>query len=226
MNIKYKKYKKQISINKNKILGAKSKVQRKNNINSIKIRKSSIVTDNNLYNTVFEKIDSLIIEEIHDVITNKYSLDDIEITLKKSSNPLQQVKNYIGSNPLTHIPRKQTYEIYTWIKDDLKNDSKNILILTGEKGVGKSVIMKDLYDILTNECNFVLGIKADKYYYSNITELEKNIFLNSLTFEILLNSFKNKNEKLGRIKHKNPNISNTGKIGTTNMFVIKKDKDT
>lgn len=37
---------------------------------------------------------------------------------------------------------------------------------------------------------------------------------------------KNKNEKLGRIKHKNPNISNTGKIGTTNMFVIKKDKDT
>lgn len=56
--------------------------------------------------------------------------------------------------------------------------------------------MKDLYDILTNEGNFVLGIKADKYYYSNITELEKNIFLNSLTFEILLNSFKNKNEKL------------------------------
>lgn len=156
----------------------------------------NLLKDNNLYNTVFEKIDSLRIEEIHDVITNKYSLDDIEITLKKSSNPLQQVKNYIGSNPLTHIPRKQTYEIYTWIKDDLKNDSKNILILTGEKGVGKSVIMKDLYDILTNEGNFVLGIKADKYYYSNITELEKNIFLNSLTFEILLNSFKNKNEKL------------------------------
>lgn len=151
-----------------------------------------LLKENNLYDVVFEKIDSIRLEEIHNVITHNYSLDDINNTLRKSSNPLQQVKNYIGTNPLTHLTRKQTAEIYTWIKDDLRNDSKNILILTGEKGVGKSVIMKDLYDLLTNEGNFVLGIKADKHYYSNITELEKNIFLNSLTFEILLNSFKNK----------------------------------
>lgn len=88
MNIKYKKYKKQISINKNKILGTKSKVQRKNNINSIKIRKSSIVTDNNLYNTK-------VVDKVNKIVETKVSNRGVEYEkiADLPDNKIYQTKN-------------------------------------------------------------------------------------------------------------------------------------
>ena len=88
MNIKYKKYKKQISINKNKILGVKSKVQRKNNINSIKIRKSSIVTDNNLYNTK-------VVDKVNKIVETKVSNRGVEYEkiADLPDNKIYQTKN-------------------------------------------------------------------------------------------------------------------------------------
>lgn len=94
MNIKYKKYKKQISINKNKILGTKSKVQRKNNINSIKIRKSSIVTDNNLYSIkVVDKVNKIVDTKVSNAENIKDRGAEYEKFADLSDNEIYQMEN-------------------------------------------------------------------------------------------------------------------------------------
>src|SRR5690606_26078079 len=72
--------------------------------------------------------------------------------------------------------RKETNIIHNWINSDITEDKKNVFILQGEKGYGKSVVMKNLLTKLKKENIAVLGIKADKYYGINRVELEKNIF--------------------------------------------------
>ena len=148
----------------------------------------TLLKKNNLYNIAFDKIDSLKIEELHNnfIVDKHISPEKISNTLSKSSSALQQVKNFIGNSPKAHIKRKETNDIYKWINEDLKSGTKNILVVTGEKGIGKSVILKDLYDTLKKEKVAVLGIKADKYFHSNISELEKNLFLDKITFELLI----------------------------------------
>lgn len=143
-----------------------------------------------LYDTAFDQTDSLRIKEIYDIVSKDLIIpkDKVETTLKKSSHALQRIKNYFGKSITTHIPREETSEIYHWIQNELKNDAKNVLLLSGEKGIGKSVVLKDLYDILIKDDYQVLGIKADKYYFANIKDLENNLFLSNLTFDSLIQS--------------------------------------
>lgn len=62
----------------------------------------------------------------------------------------------------THIDRLETTEIYNWILNNLKDKESNIALLVGNAGYGKSVVLKDLFDLLKIKNISTLGIKVDK----------------------------------------------------------------
>ena len=129
------------------------------------------------YNTAFEREDSIKIDELHKSLVPQTSIDDVKNRIQKASSYLSEIKNYFGERSNTHIKRKETQQIIDWVETDLEDCQKNIFVLEGEKGMGKSVILKDVYERLVDEKYVVLGIKADKYYASSLEELENNLFL-------------------------------------------------
>ncbi len=153
-----------------------------------------LLNEHNLYNSAFEKEDSIKIGEIHEKLTNDITLNQLEKSIKKASTFLLKVKNYFEKDPTSHIERTETKNIIHWVKNDLQQhtknsekNQKNILILEGEKGLGKSVILKDVYENLVNENYLILGIKADKYYAKTPKELENKLFLNEkITFSKII----------------------------------------
>lgn len=137
-----------------------------------------LLNENDLYNTAFENEDSIKIDEIHKSLISNISLEDFLKSINKASLFLSKVKNHFEKLPSTHIERIETKNILYWVKNELESKQKNILILEGDKGLGKSVILKDVYENLKNDNRIVLGIKADKYYASSPKELENKLFLN------------------------------------------------
>lgn len=158
----------------------------------------------NLFNQVFKIEDSLKIadidkkvDDIHKTITNNISFDETQIEINKANFYLENVPNLFGENTETHIERSETDAIYDWINNDLTNDQKNIFILEGEKGYGKTVVLKDLLLKLKQNNTNVLGIKADKYYASDRIELEKKIFQKeNISIEKIVQLYKNENKTL------------------------------
>ncbi|GAQ15683.1 hypothetical protein MODO_3383 [Myroides odoratimimus] len=151
-----------------------------------------LLREHRLYNTVFELDQKNKIDKIHQLVAGKATLMhnnfDLKSELKNTSYALLQVKNHIEDNIKTHITRSETTEIINWIETDLANNQNNVLILTGDKGTGKSGILKDVYHQLSIKENYILGIKADKYYCTSLNELEIKLFDNNFTFDNLLTS--------------------------------------
>ena len=63
--------------------------------------------------------------------------------------------------PKSHIQRVETSQVLSWIKSPFSQDDKNFCLLTGNAGVGKSVVIKDLIQVLKEEDIKTLSIKAD-----------------------------------------------------------------
>lgn len=158
----------------------------------------------NLYNDVFKIEDSLRlidienkVDKISENLINSISYEEAQFELKKANLYLENVSHFFGENIETHIDREETLKIYDWINNDLKNSQKNILILEGEKGFGKTIVLKDLLIKLNVDKTDVLGIKADKYFAVNRIELEKKIFQkNNLSIDDIVKIYKSKEKKL------------------------------
>lgn len=157
-----------------------------------------------LFNQVFKLEDSSKladidkkIDDIHKTVTNDISFDETQIEIHKANFYLENVPNLFGENTETHILRNETDVIHNWISKDLTNNQKNIFILEGEKGYGKTVVLKDLLLKLKSESISVLGIKADKYYASDRVELEKKIFQKeNISIEKIVQLYKKENQIL------------------------------
>jgi len=122
-------------------------------------------------------------EDIYRNLITTLDFNKLERSFAKASSFLSGVKNYFEKDPDSHIDRKETKQIVKWVTTDLKDGQKNLLVLEGDKGIGKSVILKDVYEELINDNHIVLGIKADKYYAKKPNELENKIFLDdNITF--------------------------------------------
>ncbi|AZA52765.1 NACHT domain-containing protein [Chryseobacterium sp. G0201] len=157
-----------------------------------------LLKEHHLYNNSFELEDSIRLEEIHNKIVKGDFVPEIDVKeiLKKASYPLLQVRNYIENKTITHITRTETKSIYDWIINELPVKQKNVLILKGEKGLGKSAILKDLYEKLEKEGFDVIGIKADKFYSNSISDLESKLFDNLLTFDKIIKKVEEKGSKI------------------------------
>ncbi|WP_053002177.1 NACHT domain-containing protein [Kordia jejudonensis] len=156
-----------------------------------------LLKEHDLYNSAFEKENSLKIDKIYKSVLPDISLEKLKKSIHKASSFLIRVKNYFEKKRTTHIDRKETSTIINWVKTDLQPKKKNLLVLEGDKGLGKSVILKDVYQKLTKEGYLVLGIKADNYYASTPRDLENKLFLNNdISFSSIIDTINTNNEKL------------------------------
>lgn len=84
-----------------------------------------------------------------------------------------------------HIERKETTDLYGWINKDLKDDESRIALLVGSAGYGKSVVLKDLLDLLNKNNIPTLGIKVDKILNINsLKDIETELNLQEDIFSI------------------------------------------
>lgn len=157
-----------------------------------------LLKQNNLYNSSFDLDDSIRIEKLYNKIIKEATVPAINIldVLKKASYPLLQVRNYIENKTKAHIIRNETKAISDWVISKLPIDKKNVLILKGEKGLGKSAILKNVYEKLEKENYWVVGIKADKFYSKSIHDLEGKLFENQLKFDQIITEVEKSNNKL------------------------------
>ncbi|TDS13115.1 ATP-binding protein [Sphingobacterium paludis] len=128
------------------------------------------------------KLDNLIQKLGYDL-----SKEEVSKKLKSGSVSLNSEKKIFDDIKDSHLPRKETDDLYNWIISEKESETKeiqNVCLLVGQAGYGKTVILKDLYD----KCNLngipVLGLKADKLYTYTLDGLQK-----SLGFPIPVNEF-------------------------------------
>ncbi len=104
-------------------------------------------------------------KEAYTAISNaKVFLPDTEIQLllNRASSDLLVINNNFEAVQNSHIERMETADLYEWIYTPLTEESSNIAVLAGNAGTGKTVICKDLLDLLVKDNIPVLGLKADR----------------------------------------------------------------
>ncbi|KFF16522.1 AAA family ATPase [Flavobacterium hydatis] len=119
-----------------------------------------------------KNLEKTLLEQLNNVLTEPR----IKQELHKGSASLHIEKNHFDDISDSHILRKETEELFEWINavhdlDELDRPL-NVCLLAANAGMGKTVILKDLYDQLTHNNVPVLGLKADKLHSSNIQELQ------------------------------------------------------
>ncbi|PQJ78967.1 ATP-binding protein [Polaribacter porphyrae] len=119
---------------------------------------------------------------------SKLSSAELQAKAKQISNDIRRVKTHFGKNKELKITRPEVSEIYKWIDKKLKENETNIAIVAGNAGMGKSVVISQLYDLLEKEKIPVVSLKADRLTFNTSKELEDqfdlevgfNVFLNQL----------------------------------------------
>ncbi|MEO9803421.1 MAG: ATP-binding protein [Reichenbachiella sp.] len=111
-----------------------------------------------------------------------FTIPSIEGILEKfesSSFHLKNVSSHFEGLVNSHITRKETNQLLDWINNPISKEEKGIILLVGNAGYGKSVIIKDLYNELFDRKIPVLGIKADKCYAQSKNELQQQLDFDS-----------------------------------------------
>lgn len=145
-------------------------------INAKSIEEFKISSDKHLQKTkrhYFKNIESFTSENIQETLVAWQRLFDNKMKSILDDKSLAERFAYMheisfkGLNdcfhglPKSHIQRVETSQILSWIKSPFSQDDKNFCLLTGNAGVGKSVVIKDLIQVLKEEDIKTLSIKAD-----------------------------------------------------------------
>ncbi|CAM3692798.1 AAA family ATPase [Mucilaginibacter galii] len=130
-------------------------------------------------------------QEIKFFNSKELSKSNIDRELQRSSISLRAERNEFLGISDSHIERAETELLYQWLTKTLKKDDRNRLLnfclLAGNAGIGKTVIVKDLYDRLLKEGIPVLGLKADKIISASIAELQDKIALSIPIYDFIEN---------------------------------------
>lgn len=97
------------------------------------------------------------------------------------------LENYPSVNILQgyHINRQEVNDLLEIIHNPLPKKEQRVIILTGEAGCGKTVILRDLLLQLRDKNIPVLGIKADILMHDTISLLQNEISLNEGIKEVM-----------------------------------------
>lgn len=153
--------------------------------------------EHQVYDMVFERGDSIKLDEIHKSLIHVLTLNELKEVFEKTSFYISRFKNHFGNNIETHIKRPEVQTILNWVEADWESSQKNIFIVEGEKGNGKTVIIRDVYEELKDKGYPVLCIKADKYYDESPAGLGEKLFINSkVTFTEIKKVIFNHSERL------------------------------
>lgn len=135
-----------------------------------------------------KQIDELT-DEIRTLIGGSCKKEQLGVELARGSSSLKHEFNEFEDIPDSHISRRETKELLDWLEHPVEKDKNgkdlNICLLAGNAGIGKTVILKDLYDELAGKNIPVLGLKADKLYAASIAELQEKIGLPIPVFEFV-----------------------------------------
>ncbi|MCX2837843.1 AAA family ATPase [Salinimicrobium sp. MT39] len=127
-----------------------------------------------------EEVKNLAVQ-LEEMVGSQLNEEQIRHQLSLGSNSLKLEKNEFDEIPNSHIPREETQRLLKWIHEPLEVNSENkplnICILAGDAGMGKTVILKDLYEALSQDSIPVLGLKTDKIYVSSINEFQHMVGL-------------------------------------------------
>ncbi|AUC79294.1 hypothetical protein CW736_07805 [Nonlabens sp. MB-3u-79] len=77
----------------------------------------------------------------------------------------------------SHIERKETNDLLQWIKSPLGKNEQPVVLLVGDAGIGKTVILKDAFLKLKETNVPAIALKADRLYAESITDLQNKIDL-------------------------------------------------
>jgi hypothetical protein len=136
-----------------------------------------VVVENEALEPVKEKLN-----KIEALIESKITIDEVKQAFAAASCHLLNWYSFIDINEKIHIKRDQVKSILDWIRTPLKGRESKIILLTGDAGMGKTVVLKDVYENLIQFDIPVLGIKSDTFYSTNIEGLEKELnFRTSIT---------------------------------------------
>jgi len=113
-------------------------------------------------------------------ISKEFAVEKTELI----SNDITRVKSFFGKNELLKIERAETEDIFKWIHQKAKDNESNIAVVAGNAGMGKSVILSQLYSKLKDENIPVISLKADRLIFNSIRDLESEYDLN-ISFEKL-----------------------------------------
>jgi hypothetical protein len=116
-------------------------------------------------------------QHINNLGNKKISIDKIIEEYRNASIFLSNYKSVFSLINPQRIERKATNEIKTWINNPLKDKESNIGILKGGAGSGKSVILNNLFNQLSNDKIPVIAFKADEKNAITIKDLEQKLNL-------------------------------------------------
>jgi hypothetical protein len=140
------------------------------------------VTDN----TYIEKLNTLIEKNLFETDDLQISDESILKQFQTASLQLSSYRDDLHNIKDSHIQRNETADILNWIETPLKKDQAPILIVAGNQGYGKTVIMKDVYSALRKKDLPVIAIKADRYYAESVKELTNKLNLEHPLIKLLL----------------------------------------
>lgn len=100
------------------------------------------------------------------------------------SKDITRVKSYFGNNEALKIVRSETDDIIKWIHHTPKENESNIAVVAGNAGMGKSVILSQLYSKLKAEKIPVISFKADRLIFDSVKQFETEYDLD-VSFEKL-----------------------------------------
>lgn len=129
----------------------------------------------------------------NDGINIKSRLNSSEIikNFKNISSSLITWKNTFGNISDSHIQRSETSKILAWLEKPSTNNESSILLVVGDAGSGKTVILKDVITQLQERNIAAVALKSDLYSVESMSEL--NIKLNtSDDFEKLITTLASK----------------------------------
>ena len=86
---------------------------------------------------------------------------EAELVMQSSVLSLLDVTDGIFGVPDSYIPRKECSQILDWLKKDIGEEDSHVLVLSGDAGTGKSVVLKKVLQSLKGEEMPCFAIKAD-----------------------------------------------------------------
>ncbi len=117
--------------------------------------------------------------------TSTLSVDDVLTAFQSASCHLANWNSFFDINNSIHITRPQVYELIEWFQSPLEEEEIPLAILTGDGGLGKSVVLKDVYRSFIELDIPTLAIKSDKVYAKTIQGIEAELDLRKSLFEML-----------------------------------------
>ncbi len=105
------------------------------------------------------------------------SEEDIVKQFETASLQLSSYRNDLHNIQNSHIQRQETTEVLGWVHRLLGKDEEPVLIVAGNPGYGKTVILKDVLVSLTDSKIPAIAIKADRYYAESVQELTEKLNL-------------------------------------------------